>query len=94
MLKETGMTPIKGTVGRARGCQACGQTGRRGRRAVSELMLCTPEMGELIGSGAHAALIRAELAKQPGHATLRQDALAQSAEGMIDWGDAWRVADR
>jgi len=93
-LKDAGLKPVKGSVGRAQGCPACGQTGRRGRRAVSELMVCTPEIGELIGSGAQAAVLRAELAKQPGHATLRRDALAQSAEGLIDWGDAWRVADR
>jgi len=93
-VKDAGLKLPKGPVGRANGCAACGQTGRRGRRAVSELMICTPEMGELIGSGAHAAALRSELSKQPAHATLRQDALEQSIEGRIDWGDAWRVADR
>lgn len=93
-LKEAGLPAPDGPVGRAVGCPACGHTGRRGRRAVSELMLCPPDMGELIGSGAHAAVLRKALAKQAGHATLRQDALEQSAAGWIDWGDAWRVADR
>jgi general secretion pathway protein E len=93
-LKDVGLEPIEVPVGRAGGCPTCDHTGRRGRRAVSELMVCTPEIGEMIGSGAPAAALRAEMAKQAGHATLQQDALAQSMEGMIDWGDAWRVADR
>ncbi|HYC98450.1 GspE/PulE family protein [Brevundimonas sp.] len=93
-VRDAGLSPPSTPVGRAQGCSACGQTGRRGRRAVSELMVCTPELGELIGSGAHASVLRRHLADQPGYATLRQDALEQSADGRIDWGDAWRVADR
>ena len=82
------------TVGRARGCPACGETGRRGRRAISELMICTPALGELIGARAPAGAVREELAGQPGYASLREDALAQAAAGDLDWGDAWRMADR
>lgn len=85
--------PVLG-VGRATGCAACGQTGRRGRKAVSELMICDSEMGELIGGGGSAADLRARLARQPAYASLRRDALDQSIAGHIDWGDAWRVADR
>jgi general secretion pathway protein E len=86
--------PDAAAVGHARGCPACGDTGRRGRRAVSELMICTPEINDLIGAGAPAAALRETLAAQPGYATLRQDALRQSAEGLIDWDDALRLADR
>lgn len=93
-LRDAGLAVRPAAVGRAQGCPACNQTGRRGRRAVSELMACTPELGELIGSGAHASALRRHLSEQPGHATLRQDALEQSADGLLDWGDAWRVADR
>jgi type II secretory ATPase GspE/PulE/Tfp pilus assembly ATPase PilB-like protein len=93
-LAAVGMARREGPVGRAVGCAACGDTGRRGRRAVSELMICTPEVADLVGSGAPAAALREQLALQPGYATLRQDALEQSAAGLLDWGDAWRVADR
>lgn len=91
---EAASLPVPETVGRARGCPTCAQSGRRGRRAVSELMICTSEIGELIGSGAPASALREPLARQPGYATLRQDALAQSMSGHLDWGDAWRVSDR
>lgn len=90
----TAALPMVGEVGRAQGCPACSGSGRRGRRAVSELMVCTPEIGELIGSGAPAAAIRESLATQAGYSTLRQDAFGQSEAGLIDWGDAWRIADR
>jgi general secretion pathway protein E len=93
-VKEAGLAlPTKAPV-RAQGCTACGQTGRRGRRAVSELMVCDPAMSELIGGGASAAELRAEAARHAGFASLRRDALDQSMDGWIDWGDAWRIADR
>ena len=92
-LEAAGL-PIPERVGRARGCPVCAQSGRRGRRAVSELMICTSEIGELIGSGAPASGLREPLARQPGYATVREDALAQSVSGHLDWGDAWRVSDR
>lgn len=92
-LEAAGL-PIPESVGRARGCPVCAQSGRRGRRAVSELMICNSEIGELIGSGAPASGLREPLARQPGYATLREDALAQSISGHLDWGDAWRVSDR
>lgn len=93
-LKQSGLRIAPTHAGRAQGCDACDGTGRRGRRAVSELMICTPEVGERIGSGASAANLREALTVQPGYASLRQDALEQSAAGELDWGDAWRVADR
>jgi len=93
-LEQAGLKRRAAPIGRANGCATCGQTGRKGRRAVSELMVCDPEMGELIGSGVPAAVLRQRLVTQPGYASLRTDALDQSAEGWLDWGDAWRLADR
>jgi len=86
--------PAFNEVGRAQGCPTCSGSGRRGRRAVSELMICTPDIGELIGSGAPAAGIRERLSATAGYTTLREDALGQAAAGHVDWGDAWRIADR
>ncbi|QDH72316.1 GspE/PulE family protein [Brevundimonas sp. M20] len=92
-LADAGL-PSFPRVGRAQGCPACGGTGRRGRRAITELMVCTPEVSELIGVGAPASALRETLPRQTGYASLRQDALSQSAQGLVDWGDAWRLADR
>ena len=93
-LKEAGLAVTTKAPIRAQGCTACGQSGRRGRRAVSEMIVCDPAVSELIGAGASATDLRAEAARQKGFASLRRDALDQSLDGLIDWGDAWRIADR
>ena len=94
LVAEAGLAAITEPVGRAVGCPACSGTGRRGRSAVSELMLCDPRAREMIGSGASSEALRSHLGGQAGHAGLRRDALDQSITGLIDWGDAWRLADR
>ncbi|MFN3537222.1 MAG: GspE/PulE family protein, partial [Brevundimonas sp.] len=78
----------------AAGCAACGQSGRKGRRAVSELMICDAAVGEAIAAGASTRDLRALAERRPGYVSLRRDALEQAAEGVLDWGEAWRVAGR
>lgn len=94
LVAEAGLDTITGPVGRAVGCPACSQTGRRGRRAVSELMVCDPAARELIAAGAGTAALRSHLNAHLGHVGLRRDALDQSLAGKVDWGDAWRISDR
>lgn len=79
-------------VGRANGCIACGHTGRRSRTAVSEILVCDPEVGTMIGSGASAAELRSRVRHDGRSMGLFEDAVDQSARGLIDWDDAWRVA--
>jgi general secretion pathway protein E len=93
-LETTGYAlPVMG-VGRAVGCPACEMSGRKGRRAVSELMVCDAEVRERIGSGASAADLRNHLRGKSGHASLRHDAIDASVAGELDWGDAWRLSDQ
>lgn len=91
-LSEGGVT-LTGPVGRAVGCPACGDTGRKGRRPVCELMVCTPDVRDQIGAGVAASALRAKVARE-GWRSLRDDALEASARGEIDFSDAWRVADQ
>ncbi|MNQ58773.1 putative type II secretion system protein E [compost metagenome] len=93
-LSEAGLPMPTGVPWRANGCPSCGDTGRKGRRAVSELMLCDAEISERIGGGASAADVRALARSRPTYTSLRSDALEQSLDGWLDWGDAWRVAER
>lgn len=93
-LSEAGLPMPTGVPWRANGCPSCGDTGRKGRRAVSELMLCDAEISERIGGGASAADVRALAKSRPTYTSLRADALEQSLDGWLDWGDAWRVAER
>lgn len=91
-LSEVGIAQPP-AVGRAKGCPACSQTGRRGRRPVCELMVCTAEVRDQIGAGASASALRAIVAGRDWR-SLRTDAVESSAEGRIDFSDAWRVADQ
>ena len=93
-LSEAGLPMPAGVPWRANGCPSCSDTGRKGRRAVSELMLCDAEISERIGGGASAADVRTLARSRPTYTSLRADALEQSVDGWLDWGDAWRVAER
>lgn len=93
-LTNAGFPLPTGALWRANGCAACNNAGRKGRRAVSELMVCDAEINELISAGASAAEVRMRAKSRPNYTTLRADALEQSVNGWIDWGDAWRISDR
>ena len=93
-VASAGLPVVSSDVGRAVGCSACNDTGRKGRRAVSEIMVCDAEAGEIIGRGGSAAALRSHLVARQDWTGLRDDALAQSLAGELDWSDAWRVADR
>jgi type IV pilus assembly protein PilB len=71
-----GFTCYKGT-----GCQACSNTGYKGRVAIYEVMPVTESVRELILQGATANEIKKE-AIQQGMKTLRQAALTKLKEGI------------
>ena len=75
-LRELGYTgSVTSTVYRARegGCEACRQTGYRGRMSIYELVRLTAAMGELVTAGASQA-------------TLRQQAVADGYRPMREYG--------
>ncbi|MCQ2379504.1 MAG: GspE/PulE family protein [Victivallaceae bacterium] len=57
-----------------RGCQRCNHTGYKGRKALTELMIVTQEMRELIANGAPANELR-DMAVRCGMRPLRDDGL-------------------
>lgn len=59
------------------GCEACGDTGKRGRMAVSEILVMTPEIGEAIAQGARGGALRA-VAQEVGFVGIRQQ-----SEGLV-----------
>jgi type IV pilus assembly protein PilB len=69
------------TLYRPRGCSLCRFTGMRGRVAIYEIMRTSPEIGQLIASGAPAPAIRAA-ARQYGMVTLREAGLRKVLEGI------------
>lgn len=72
------------------GCPKCNNTGYKGRTAIHEILLSTPEMASLITSGAKADAIE-ELAKKQGCLLLRDNVSKLVQEGKTSIDELIRV---
>jgi len=89
-LGHLGLLAHKGRVffQRAKGCERCGGTGYRGRVAIFEAMLVTPELRRLLGASAdelRAAAVRG------GMTTLRQEGVRLCLEGVSSLEEIERI---
>jgi type IV pilus assembly protein PilB len=78
------------TVYRRRGCDACNQTGMKGRTALYELMPVSPEVRDLVARAAPLPELR-RLAQQQHMRTLRQAGLAKVLDGVTTIDELLRV---
>jgi general secretion pathway protein E len=81
------------TVYRAKGCEACFNTGYFGRSAIYELLTVDDEMRQMIMKNSDASMIKA-LAMERGMRTLRQDGAAKVLEGVTSVDEVVRVTQR
>ena len=72
------------------GCSKCNNTGYKGRTAIHEILLNTPEMMELITGGARATEIQV-LAKEQGCLLLRDNVSKLVQQGITSVGELVRV---
>lgn len=63
------------------GCEHCGGTGYRGRVAIQELMVVTPELQEKLTERSDAVTLR-EIAIRSGMRTLREDGVTKALLGL------------
>jgi type IV pilus assembly protein PilB len=75
---------------RAKGCELCGGTGYRGRFAVHEVMMVTPEISQLVLAHASAEPV-ARLAVEQGMVPMRLDGLRKAAAGLTTIEEVLRV---
>jgi type II secretory ATPase GspE/PulE/Tfp pilus assembly ATPase PilB-like protein len=68
---------------RGKGCQACNNSGYRGRAAIHELLVASDPMKKLIQSRARVAEM-VKVAKEEGMTTLVQDGIVKALEGLTD----------
>jgi type IV pilus assembly protein PilB len=87
LLYQAGKTQVF----RGKGCEACNQTGYRGRTTVTELLIPTERIKELIVEKAATSVIKNESMKQ-GMRTLRQDGLAKVLRGITTLSEVIRVS--
>ena len=73
------------TINEACGCKECNNTGYKGRTAIHEILLCTPDMSSLIANGGKAPEIQ-KLAKENGTKILRDNVaeLVMQGETTVD----------
>ncbi|HEX9021798.1 MAG TPA: type II secretion system ATPase GspE [Nitrospirota bacterium] len=81
------------TVYKAKGCEACFQTGYLGRSAIYELLIVEDEIRQLIMKSADAATIKS-LAMEKGMQTLRQDGAAKVLAGVSSVDEVVRVTQK
>jgi type II secretory ATPase GspE/PulE/Tfp pilus assembly ATPase PilB-like protein/CheY-like chemotaxis protein len=97
---ETAETPVKlrpwvptgATLYKAVGCNECAQTGYRGRFAIVETLVLTPELERLIGGGATAGILAAE-ARRDGMRSLFESGLRHVLAGHSSVDELLRVTD-
>ncbi len=73
-----------------KGCDACGHTGVRGRRAIHDLLAISPEVRERLASGVALQEVEAQ-ARREGKGSLFEHALQLAQEGVISLDEALRV---
>jgi len=73
------------------GCERCGQSGYRGRRAIFEVLEVTEAVRRLILAGADDAAIEA-VARSDGMTTMVEDGRARCLEGVTSVDEVFRVA--
>ena len=94
ILKSTGLEPFmqddNQVVYEATGCEACKQTGYRGRMAIHELFVLDPVAQRAVLDGADAHQLR-EHARARGMRTLYEDGLRKVALGLSSLDEVLRV---
>jgi len=81
--------PAPEQTGHPVGCPACLNTGYTGREAVYEIITMTPEVSEMIRSGASVSKIR-ETLRNSGVALITSSALVKVYEGSVSYQDAYQ----
>jgi len=78
------------TLYRPVGCEACSNTGYRGRMGIHELMEGTPKIKLMIKKQANTEMLFAQAMKE-GMSTLRQDGIMKVFKGLTDMSEVRRV---
>ena len=80
------------TLYKPKGCSECGNTGYKGRAAISELLVVNENIRKMIVNHERSKLIQQEAMKN-GMKTLWQDGLAKVAAGVTSLNELERVTD-
>ena len=88
-----GALPAGGQWVAGGGCDACAQSGYKGRIAIHEVLAVTDEVRNLIAAGAAEHVIK-KAAKRAGMRTLLDDGIEKAARGLTTLEEVLRVVSR
>ncbi len=92
VLKTIGFKPEgKVTFYQGKGCEACRQTGYRGRMGVLEVLVIEEKLREMLIRGASSDEIKDYAIKHLGMRTLREDALKKFSMGLTTVEEVLRI---
>lgn len=89
-LKAFGFEQKPGVLYRGRGCEACEQTGYKGRTGIFELMTINDKLRHLIVAKSSTSVLR-EAGRGFGMKTLREDGIRKVLEGVTSASELARV---
>lgn len=89
---KTGAVPVLSKLYRAKGCNACGFLGYKGRLCISEFLMVDNNIRELVNSHADSSAISSAAVKR-GTKTLWKDGLEKVMQGVTTIDELIRVAD-
>ena len=89
-IEALGGRKIEGGFFSGKGCEACRNTGYRGRTGIFELLSLTPELKEMILQKRSNAELKSTAKK--GMTTMHQDALQKAATGITSLEEILRVS--
>ena len=75
---------------RAKGCKSCFQTGYQGRVCITEILVLTPAVKELILAHAGEFKIK-EVGRKEGMVTMREDGVRKALAGLTTLEEVLRV---
>lgn len=94
IAEKTGLTKLKPQkkykMFRGKGCKKCFKTGYLGRVGITEILLLSPTIKELILKEAGEYLVK-EQARKEGMQTMREDALLKAVEGLTSVEEVLRM---
>jgi type IV pilus assembly protein PilB len=85
-IEDRGITFYKGM-----GCEACGDTGYKGRMAIFEMLSMTPELRNMVVSGTNDEEIKG-VAKKRGFSTLLESGICKVEQGLTTIDEVLSVA--
>ena len=91
-LQQLGITDANGpvTIYKAKGCEACSNTGYSGRKGIFELLVLTDSVRDLVMARSDASRIKQQALREGMH-TLRQDGVRKILSGLTTMEEVFRV---